>query len=264
MMRLLATMAIASVLTPGIALGDDSGLAEKATNPIGDIVQVQLQYQHGADVYDLSGNSDAYIVQPVIPFQLPFESVPQMITRTTVPYVSTPNLPGSGSVDGLGDTVFLGFFLPKLESKGEMLGVGPALLLPTGTKDETGTDKWAAGPAAVYINLQTKELMWGALAYAYWDFAGDKDRPHVASYSVQPVMNKFFSRGWYVGLQDIPWTYDDRTNSWFMPIGPRVGRTTKIGNQAVNIFGGAYYNPVSTAGTARWTFKLSVSLLFPK
>lgn len=239
-----------------------SDLAQKATNPIGDMVQVQLQYQHGADIYDLGGNSDVGIIQPVIPFDLPFESVPKMITRTTIPYVSTPDLPGSGSVDGLGDTVFLGFFLPKLEAKGQMIGIGPALLLPTATEDETGADKWAAGPAAVYINLEKKGFMWGALAYGYWDFAGDDDREHVAQYNIQPIANKFLPGGWYVGLQDIPWTYNDVTDEWFMPIGPRVGKVTKIGDQSVNIFGGTYYSPVSTTGTAEWTFKLSLSLLF--
>jgi hypothetical protein len=239
-------------------------LAAKATNPVGDMVQVQFQYQHGTDIYDLDGSSDAYIVQPVIPFDLPFESVPKMITRTTIPYVDTPDLlPDGNSVDGLGDTVFLGFLLPKLDSEGQMFGLGPALLLPTATEDETGSDKWAAGPAAVYINLQKKGLMWGGLVYGYWDVAGDDDREHVASYSVQPIVNKFFPGGWYVGLQDIPWTYNDRTDEWFLPIGPRVGKVTQIGDQKLNIFGGAYYNPEDTTGTAEWTFKFSVSLLFP-
>ena len=82
-------------------------IVKRATNPIGDIVQVQIQHQHGSNIYDLDGNSDTSIVQPVIPFDLPWESVPSMVTRTTIPYVSTADLPGSGSVEGLGDTVVL-------------------------------------------------------------------------------------------------------------------------------------------------------------
>ena len=123
---------------PRLAVADD--LATKATNPIGDLIQVQLQYQHGSDIYDLDGDSDTAIVQPVIPFDLPWESVPKIITRITIPaYVSTPDLPVSGSVDGFGDTVFLGFLMPKLETKGIMLGIGPALGLPTANEDEIGT-----------------------------------------------------------------------------------------------------------------------------
>ena len=49
-----------------------------------------------------------------------------------------------------------------------------------------------------------------------------------------------------------------------MPIGPRFGKVTKVGEQSLNIFGGTYYNAESTAGTGKWSFKLSVSLLFPQ
>lgn len=258
----MACWAIATGMMSASVLADD--MATKATNPIGDIIQVQLQYQRGENIYDLDGRSDVGIVQPVIPFDLPFESVPKMITRTTIPYVSTPDLPGTGSVDGLGDTVLLALALPKMKTQGHMLGIGPALGIPTATEDETGSDAWSLGPAAVYINLQTKKLMWGGLFYGLWDFAGDDDRDDVSQINVQPVLNKYFEGGWYVGLQDIPWTYNDETGDWFLPIGPRLGKTTKIGDQPVNIFMGAYYNPEDTAGTAEWTFKLSLSLLFPR
>ena len=253
---------VAIVLTAAGASAND--LAEKATNPIGDMVQVQLQYQRGENIYGLDGSSDIGIVQPVIPFDLPFESVPKLITRTTIPYVSAPDLPGRGSVDGLGDTVLLAFALPKMETEGHMFGIGPAIGIPTATEDKTGSGAWSLGPAAVYINLQTSKLMWGGLFYGLWDVAGEDDRDKVSQINVQPILNKYFEGGWYLGLQDIPWTYNDDTGDWFLPIGPRLGKTTKIGNQPVNMFGGAYYNPEDTAGTAEWTFKLSVSLLFPQ
>ncbi len=66
----------------------------------------------------------------------------------------------------------------------------------------------------------------------------------------------------YIGLQDIPWNYNGETEDWFLPIGPRLGKVTKIGNQQLKIYGGAYYNPVDTTGTAEWTFKLNISFLF--
>ncbi|MEH6468202.1 MAG: hypothetical protein V7725_01155 [Porticoccus sp.] len=244
------------------AFADD--LASKATNPIGDMIQVQMQYQHSPDVWNLDGHSDAAIVQPVVPVDLPFEWMPKMITRTTVPYVTTPKLPGVGSVDGLGDTVVLAFGLPELGLKGQMFGFGPALGLDTASEDETGSGRWSAGPAAVYINLQTKGMMWGLMSYGLWDYAGDDDREHVAQINIQPVLNKFFANGWYLGLQDVPWTFDDNTNKWNIPIGPRAGKVVHFGSQAVNIFGGAYYNAEDTDGTGKWTYKLSFSFLFPE
>lgn len=241
-----------------------SELAQAATNPIGDLVQVQLQYQYGSDINDLDGDSEVAIVQPIIPFDLPFESVPKLITRTTIPYVSTPDLPGSGSVDGLGDSVVLAFALPKLEAEGQLFGIGPAVGIPTATEDETGGDAWLLGPAAVYVNTRTKNLLWGALVYGLWDIGGEDGHDEVSQINFQLIVNKYFNDGWYLSLQDIPWTYNDETNDWFLPIGPKLGKVTTIGSQAVNIFAGAYYNPVDTTGTAEWTFKLSLSLLFPK
>lgn len=258
---LCTTATLALGLHCGTALADDA-LAKKATNPIGDMIQVQLQNQYSPNSWGVDGHSNAAIVQPVVPFDLPFESMPKMITRTTIPYVTTADLPATGRVNGLGDTVFLGFGLPKMKSKGVMVGIGPALLLPTATKDETGTGKWAAGPAAVYINMQHKKSMWGAMAYGLWDFAGDSDRSYVSQINIQPILNKYFAGGWYLGLQDVPWAYTN--GKWNVPIGPRFGKVTKLGSQHLNVFGGTYYNPVNTDGTAKWSFKLSVSLLFPQ
>lgn len=243
-----------------------SELAQAATNPIGDLVQVQVQYQHGSNINDLDGNSDAYILQPVVPFDLPFKSAPKMVTRLTIPYVSTPDLPGSGSVDGFGDSVLLAFVLPKLDSKGQLLGIGPAIGIPTGNKEETGTDAWSLGPAAVYVNTRTKKTLWGALVYGLWDVGGEDDHDDVSQFNIQPIYNKYFNDGWYLGLQDLAWTYNDETDKWFVPIGPRLGKVTKIGSQHMNIFGGAYYNAGDddNVGAAEWTFKLSFSFLFPK
>ena len=58
--------------------------------------------------------------------------------------------------------------------------------------------------------------------------------------------------------------YDGNTKEWNMPISPRFGKVTKLGNQHLNIFGGTYYNGESTAGAGKWHFKLSVSLLIPQ
>jgi len=262
-LRWAKTTAIAvGLISANVQASED--LAKTATNPIGDMIQVQLQNQYSPSVWEMDGHSNAAIVQPVVPFDLPFKSMPKMITRTTIPYVRTPDLPGVGSKNGLGDTVVLAFGMPKLEAKVQMLGIGPALSLPTATEDETGSEKWSAGPAVVYINLKNKGTMWGGLFYGLWDFAGSDSREHVSQINIQPVFNKFFADGWYAGVQDVPWVYDDNTKEWNMPIGPRLGKVTKLGNQHLNIFGGSYYNAESTAGAGKWTFKLSVSLLFPK
>ncbi len=80
--------------------------------------------------------------------------VPTLITRTTIPYVSTPDLgPGVNRKHGFGDTVALGLFTPKLKAKGIQVGLGYTLTLPTaGDNEFTGSGKWQAGPSFIYIN----------------------------------------------------------------------------------------------------------------
>jgi hypothetical protein len=112
--------------------------------------------------------------------KLPWESVPLMITRTTLPYVTTPDLGDPiGRNSGVGDALALALVLPKLKTKGAMVGIGTALSVPTASNDFTGSGKWSAGPAFVYFNGQTKGWQWGVLGWQLWDFAGDSDRVSV-------------------------------------------------------------------------------------
>jgi hypothetical protein len=132
--------------------GSKSGsLAEAATNPIANLVQFQLQGVFNWDNHNSSGYSNDFVIQPVAPVKLPWEAVPLLITRTTIPYVSTPNL-GSpvNRKHGFGDTTLLGLFTPKLKAKGVQLGFGYTAVLPTaGDNDFTGAGKWSAGPSFV-------------------------------------------------------------------------------------------------------------------
>ena len=83
-LRRTTTIGIAVGLMSANVLASEE-LATKATNPIGDMIQVQLQNQYSPSVWGLDGHSNAAIIQPVVPFDLPFESMPKLITRTTIP-----------------------------------------------------------------------------------------------------------------------------------------------------------------------------------
>lgn len=249
--------------------GGHSSLAAAATNPIANLVQFQLQNQYSPSNYNSDGYSNVAIIQPVVPFKLPWEKVPLLVTRTTLPYVTTPDLDGGvGRKDGFGDLVAQGYFIPKLETKGVMLGVGYNLTIPTaGDNDFVGSGKWSIGPGAVYFNMQIPTWQWGLLGFSSFSFASDNaDRNHVANISIQPILVKHFSEGWYAGLPDVPQVYDFRTNNWTLALGPKVGKVMKFGKQPVNLFGQITYNPLDNDDevAAEWSFKVNMTLLFPK
>jgi hypothetical protein len=251
------------------ATGGHSDLAGTATNPIGNLVQFQIQNQYSPSNHNAGGYSNVAIIQPVVPIALPWEKVPLLVTRTTLPYISTPDLDGGiGRKDGFGDIVTQGYFLPKLKAKGQMLGLGYSLTIPSaGDNDFVGSGKWSLGPSLVYFNMKTPTWQWGLLSYSSFSFASaNSDRGSVSNVAIQPILVKHLDKGWYVGSPDVPQSYNFMTDNWTLAIGPRVGKVTKFGEQPVNLFGQVTWNPLDNDDqvSSEWTFKINVTFLFPK
>lgn len=248
--------------------GGHSSLAAAATNPIANLIQFQMQNSYSPSNYNSDGYSNVAVIQPVVPFELPSSKVPLLVTRTTLPYISTPDLDGGvGRKDGFGDIVAQGYFIPKLKAKGVMVGVGYNLTIPTaGDNKYVGSGKWSVGPAGVYFNMKTPSWQWGLLGYSSFSFAdaATSDRDYVSNASIQPILTKHFDKGWYASLPDVPQTYDFNTNEWTLNVGARVGKVMKLGKQPVNLFGQATYNPNDDIVAPEWTIKFNLTMLFPK
>jgi hypothetical protein len=253
---------------PEPAGNSHANLAEAATNPLANLVQLQLQDQYNWENHNSSGYSNQFIIQPVVPVKLPWEAVPLLITRTTLPYVSTPNL---GSPEhrhhGFGDTTFLAIANPVLP-KGNAGGLGVSTVIPTGgDNDFTGSGKWSAGPAYAYIYTGIPTWQLGFFGWQHWSYASTSSgsgREDVNEHSIQPLITKHFSEGWYVASQDVPWKYNFKSDNWTMPMGPQVGKVFKIGNQPIKMFGAVYYDPYDDGANAEWTAKLNLTFLFPE
>lgn len=252
--------------------GGHEDLAGAATNPIANLVQFQIQNAYTPSNNNASGSSNVFILQPVIPIKLSWEAVPLLVTRTTLPYINTPQLGGGiGTQEGFGDLVSQGIFLPKLETKGVMVGIGWNLTIPTaGSNDFTGSGKWSLGPTLIYFNIQTPGFQWGLMNYSSFSFADndtgqDAHRSHVSSTSIQPLLIWHFDEGWYAGAPDVPQTYNFKTDHWTTQLGGRVGKVMKFGAQPVNLFGQATYNSEDHDNeiSAEWTYKINLTFLFP-
>jgi len=255
---------VAAVLLSGAALAA-SNLAEKATNPIADLIQLQIQDQFNWKNHNIDSSSNTFIVQPVIPVKLPWDAVPLMVTRTTATFISTPDF-GSpiGRQNSLGDISIIAPMMPDLGIEGITIGIGPALSAPLASNDLTGSGKWSGGPVAVILNARTKGLQWGILGWHLWSFAGESDRADVSQTFFQPFVVKHFDKGWYAGTPDVPGTYNWKSDNWTFPLGLRIGRVTKIGKQPINLFAEAFTSPWDDGFSPKWSVKLNFTLLFPK
>jgi hypothetical protein len=231
------------------------------------LIQFQVQNQYNWDNHNSSGYSNDFIIQPVIPFKLPWKKWPTLVTRTTLPYVSTPDLGDPvGRRHGFGDLTILSIATTTVGEK-NMFGIGPALVFPTaGDNDFTGSGKYQAGPTVVYINLTTPKTQWGFLGWHQWSYASHgSGRRNVSKSFLQPFFVRHFNKGWYLGTPDVPQVYDFKEEKWTWALGPRVGRVMNLGKMPANIFGQITYNPEDDAGpTPEWSVKLSFTLLFPK
>ena len=254
-------------------------LTTAATNPVGSLIQVQLQDLYIPNSRNSEGYANTAIIQPVYPIDLGDDSYFQgIITRTTIPIVTTPEVNGNRET-GIGDITMI--VAPTHTSpgskKGEFFTWGPvgAIVIPTASKRETGADVWSFGPGFLGLtNLSLANgdsVMLGALAYHIWDVENDEGDASVSKTFAQPVLvykfkSLFDQGGWYIRNPDDLWQYDWEEDEFTqITLGAAVGRVFPIGKQPVNIFAGGWYNPVSSdrAATADFAFKISLSFLFP-
>ena len=106
----------------------------------------------------------------------------------------------------------------------------------------------------------------GGLARHLWSFAGSDSRADVNQTLLEPFINYNLDNGWYL-ISDMVITADWEAASGqklTVPIGGGVGKLLKVGQQAMNIRGEAYYNIERPDNAPEWTIGFTVQLLFPK
>ncbi len=271
-LALATSIAIAAVPAvaqeaPAAAPADDAAaLALKLSNPVASLISVPFQFNFdgaiGPEIAgDRHGEKITLNIQPVIPISLNDDWT--LISRTIVPVVWQNNIvPGAGSQFGLSDTVQSFFFSPA-KPKGVIWGVGPVLLLPTGTDDLLSAKKWGAGPTGVVLK-QMGPWTVGALANHIWSYAGSDARGDISATFVNPFFTHASKTAFTWGVAaDI--TYDWKNDRWTAPVTFNVSQVTKLGGQLVSIGGGLrYYVASNDAAPHGFAGRFVVTLLFPK
>jgi hypothetical protein len=242
---------------------DAEALAKQLANPVASLIGVPLQsnWDFGFGPDD-EGWKYKLNVQPVVPVSLSEDW--NLISRTILPVVFQKQVfPGSGEQFGLGDTVQSLFLSPAKPGRyGLIWGAGPVFLLPTGTDELLGTDKWGAGPTIVALR-QSGPWTAGILANHIWSFAGDADRTDVSATFLQPFVS-YTTRTATTFSVNTESTYDWRGNQWTVPINAGVTQVLRIRGQLVQVgIQGRWYAETARGGP-EWGIRLPIVLLFPR
>lgn len=251
-------------LPPSMAQAQNADLAKELSNPIASLISVPFQANFDRRIGpDDDGEKFFVNVQPVVPISINADW--NVISRTILPIVHQSDiLPDSGSQFGLGDTLQSLFFTPKSPGPGGVIwGVGPALLLPTATKDLLGTQKWAAGPTGVALR-QAGPWTYGVLANHLWSFAGKDSRNDISSTFVQPFLAYTTPDAWTYSV-NAESTYDWEADDWSVPANLAISKLLKFGNQPVSVGAGIrYWASGPDGGPEGFGARFVVTLLFPK
>ncbi|TWI00249.1 outer membrane putative beta-barrel porin/alpha-amylase [Luteimonas cucumeris] len=262
-MRLLPCVCVLSLALPAAVSAqeaDADALAKALSNPVAALISVPLQYNYD-ETYGDEGYRHSLNVQPVVPISVS-EHV-NMISRTILPIVYQNDvIPGTDQA-GIGDVTQSLFFSPKEPSaSGLIWGVGPAILLPTGT-DDLSADTWAMGPTAVVLK-QDGAWTYGALVNHLVDVRGTGDRrAEINSTFLQPFLSRSLGKGRTVTL-NFESTYDWEAEQWNVPVNVMYSKVSKIGNQMVSYAGGVRGYLETPDGGPDWGVRLVLTLLYPR
>ena len=236
-------------------------LAKKTQNPVSDLVSLPVQFNFNSGGGFEDQTSFNLNFQPVIPVKGVLKNW-NIILRTIVPYVSIPTGGGTRS-SGFGDILLQPFFTPA-QSGSTIWGLAPMFSIPTATAGAASTGSWAIGPGAVALTIKGPWVV-GGLMYNLFTFADEGDAPEVNLFSIQPLVNYNFGKGWAVSFSPVISANWDAPSGeeWTVPFGGAIVKTTAFNSRPISLGVHYYHNLDHPTAAAANLFRLQISLLYP-
>jgi len=202
--------------------------ASQANNPLADMQALNL---HNYYIPELSGPVDSTANSLILRYAQPFG---RWLMRASLPFNRTPTGVDS-TTSGVGDLDAFFAYLFDTGNPARSFGIGPQVVLPTASKDATGTGKYQLGAAAVYFDATSALFQWGGLVTYRTDVAGDDDRDDTSLLAVQPFGILQLGGGNYLRTTGI-WTFDLESDNYAIPIGLGFGRVIPTERIVFNAF----------------------------
>lgn len=238
---------------------EEESLTKEAQNPVSNMISLPIQNNTYFNVGPHKRTMNLLNIQPVIPIQVSKDL--NLINRIIIPVESLP-IDENARKDGIGDISYQAYFTSTNPGK-FIWGAGPIINIPTASDKYLGTGKWSIGPTACGL-FMTGPWVYGALANNVWSVGGDKSRPNVNQFLVQPFINYNLPNNWYIGTSPAitaDWTKngDER---WIVPLGGGIGKLFDIGNQPINFSVHAYKNVIKPEYGPDWQLRVQLQFLF--
>src|SRR5215813_8546883 len=262
---LALVLVILSFQGPALAQEQSGGreFLKKARNPLDDQISFQIQPN-----FNFGGAPDrdtqyVFNLQPVVPINLSADWL--LFSRTILPLIDQPGSEsGQGYTFGIGD-IQETLILSPPSSKTFIWGLGSVLQFPSASATSLGTGKWEMGPIGAAVFTSKWWQLTGQI-YNLWSYAGDASRPAVNTMFLQPVLNVFLPRDWYLtfGPQVTANWKASAGNKWTVPVGGGIGRAFSIASKSGIAQVEAYNYVERPSGSATWTVILTVQFVFPE
>lgn len=163
------------------------------------------------------------------------QPIGRVFLRASMPFVTSTRV-GAGPVTGFGDFTLFGMYTFPHISEGAILGIGPMVVMPSGSHG-FGQGKWQAGISAVAFFSKSPVVQFGTLLQWQTSFAnqGDGHHPNVNLLTPQLFVMWQVGGGTYLRSTGI-WSFNLKNGDYNVPLGLGIGKVVKSGRLLFNIF----------------------------
>jgi hypothetical protein len=212
------------------AQAEEEKLEQDFTDPLTTLPQVIIRDSYTPANYGIDGQTNQFIIRPLIPRIPPHTLIPLMqLVRPTFDLITVPSSRGSTRTE-FGDVPMFDVAAlpwPDRKKTGLLVSIGPTFVFPTATSRSAGQGAWQVGPSLGAIYSGIPGLAIGFIAQNPISFAyTSPNRPPQNTLEIQPVLALHLWEKWYLRSAEANWTMGwHRHSPTMLPLSLGLGRT---------------------------------------